>query len=207
MDDDPPLLVYRMMPGSPCTEAPEGIWPERLGRFLYDLHAVPPEFVGLRVEPVGAMRERVRASCAGLAADVLPLLEDPERDDAESMLAAYLDDDDLWVFAPCLTHRDLGPEHVLVDEHGDLAGVLDWEETGIGDPAMDFAWWLHELPDVAERALAAYGGAPDRRFLDRARYLHAISPWHEVAYGRATAQEGFVRSGLQGVRDRLVRTP
>ena len=28
--------------------AGDGVWPERLGRFLYDLHLCPPEFVGMR---------------------------------------------------------------------------------------------------------------------------------------------------------------
>ena len=63
-----------------------------------------------------------------------------------------LDDETVWRFAPCVTHGDLGPEHVLVSASGDLSGVLDWEEVGIGDPAWDFAWWVHEMPAVGERA-------------------------------------------------------
>ena len=34
--------------GVSLEEAPDGLWPERLGRFLYDLHLMPPEYVGLR---------------------------------------------------------------------------------------------------------------------------------------------------------------
>ena len=203
LDEEPPLLRYRIIAGVACDRAPHGIWPERLGRFLYDLHAVPPEIVGLRAITAAAVRERHRAECAALAPSVLPRLEEDDRSRAEAMLAAYLDDDDLWAFAPCLTHRDLGPEHVLVDPSGDLAGVIDWEEVDVGDPAVDFAWLLNGVPAQGERALAAYGGAPDRRFRERARYLHALGPWHEVRYGLEHGLEPFVGSGIDGVRHRL----
>ena len=49
--------------GPTATRAPDGIWPERLGRFLYDLHAVPPELVGLRAISVAGVRDRQRADC------------------------------------------------------------------------------------------------------------------------------------------------
>ncbi len=46
---DPVAMGYRRIEGAPYTEVgEEGMWPERLGRFLYDLHLVPPEFVGMR---------------------------------------------------------------------------------------------------------------------------------------------------------------
>jgi aminoglycoside phosphotransferase (APT) family kinase protein len=201
---DPPVMIYERIEGRPCDSVHDGIWPERLGRFLYDLHSVPPEFVGLRAVGPEDVRVAKRSECARLADLVVPRLEEPAARRATSMLSAYLGDDSLWSFAPVLTHRDLGPEHVLVDEvSGDLAGVIDWEEVGIDDPAMDFAWWLDEMPRPGERALAAYGGAPDLRFRERARVIYALMPWHEVEYGLETGQEAFVRSGLEGVVARL----
>jgi aminoglycoside phosphotransferase (APT) family kinase protein len=139
----PAAMAYRRIEGDPC-EGTEGIWPERLGRFLYDLHAVPPEFVGLRARGADDVRVEVRAEASRLRALVDQLLSVDERSRADRAMARYLDDDDLWRFAPCLTHGDLGPEHVLVTGSGDLAGVIDWEEASVGDPAWDFAWWLHE---------------------------------------------------------------
>jgi aminoglycoside phosphotransferase (APT) family kinase protein len=207
LEEEPPVMGYRKIDGVACTAVVDGMWPERLGRFLYDLHAVPPEFVGMRATTVAALRDRHRERCEALASVVIPHLEDGDRADATAMLARYLDDDELWTFAPCLTHNDLGPEHVLVDERGDLVGVLDWEEADLGDPAWDFAWWIHEMPDVGERALAAYGGAPDRGFRERARFTHAISPWHEIDHGLRTGQDAFVRSGREGAHARIVRAP
>jgi len=200
---DPPAMLYAKLEGTAADQGPDGIWPERLGRFLYDLHLVPPEFVGMRAVPPAVVRDRLREGLGRVQAQVLPLLSPDEAARGDALVSGFLDDDRLWSFATCLTHGDLQPEHVLVGAGGDLVGVLDWEEAGVGDPASDFAWWLHALPDQGERALAAYGGAPDAAFRQRARALHALMPWHDVAHGLATEQERLVADGLGEVRARL----
>jgi len=202
VDADAPAIAYRKIDGVALDEAPDGLWPERLGRFLYDLHLMPPEYVGLRGATASEVRTAMRAELDGFRDRVLPLLEAEESADVDSRFAAFVDDDDLWRFAPCLTHRDLGPEHVLVSSTGDLAGVLDWEELGVDDPVADFAWLLHEMPEEGERALSAYGGAPDPAFRTRGAVRYALMPFHEVLYGLDTDQEGHVASGVEGVRRR-----
>jgi aminoglycoside phosphotransferase (APT) family kinase protein len=202
VDADAPAIAYRKIDGVALDEAPDGLWPERLGRFLYDLHLMPPEYVGLRGATASEVRTAMRAELDGFRDRVLPLLEAEESADVDSRFAAFVDDDDLWRFAPCLTHRDLGPEHVLVSSTGDLAGVLDWEELGVDDPVADFAWLLHEMPGEGERSLSAYGGAPDPAFRTRGAVRYALMPFHEVLYGLDTDQEGYVASGVEGVRRR-----
>jgi aminoglycoside 2''-phosphotransferase len=200
---DPICMGYRRIEGVPMSAGVDGIWPERLGRFLYDLHLTPPEFVGMRSLSPDAVREDLRRELDTLGAHVLPLLGDGERATAERMLSAFLNDDDNFRFAPCLTHGDIGPEHVLVTASGDLAGVIDWGDAAVGDPVFDLAWILFAMPDEGERTLGAYGGPPDDRFLERARFSFTLMPWHEVKYGAETDQPGFVESGLAGVRERL----
>jgi len=202
VDADAPAIAYRKIDGVALDEAPDGLWPERLGRFLYDLHLMPPEYVGLRGATASEVLTAMRAELDGFRDRVLPLLEAEESAEVDSRFAAFVDDDDLWRFAPCLTHRDLGPEHVLVSSTGDLAGVLDWEELGVDDPVADFAWLLHEMPEEGERALSAYGGAPDPAFRTRGAVRYALMPFHEVLYGLDTDQEGYVASGVEGVRRR-----
>ena len=204
VSDEPPCMGYRKIDGVPFPEVgEEGIWPERLGRFLYDVHMTPPEFVGMRARTAEDVREEVRAQLAEWRARVMPLLDADERRRAIDLFEAYADDDTLWRLATCLTHGDLGPEHILVTPLGDLAGVIDWGDASVGDPVRDFAWLLRAAPLVGERALAAYGGEPDQHFRDRARFAFALMPWHEVAYGLDSEQPAFVASGLAGVRVRL----
>jgi aminoglycoside phosphotransferase (APT) family kinase protein len=201
---DPAAMSYPKLDGVPCDRAPDGAWPEQLGRILGELHRLAPDRIGLAAHPAAAHRDRVRADIARMRCHVAPLLADAERARADAMIAALLDDDRNWRFAPTLTHADLGPEHVLVSPAGDLVGIIDWEELGAGDPVGDFAWWLHAMPAPAERMLAAYGGPSDARFHVRARILFALMPWHEVEHGVVTADSSFIESGIAGVRERLV---
>lgn len=200
--EDPPAIAYRRLDGAPAAAAIDGLWPERLGRFLYDLHSVLPELVGMRAATPASVRDAERAAWADLRAEIASHVPAVDLASLDGLLAALLDDDAMWAFAPVLTHGDLGPEHVLVGPRGDLVGVIDWEEAGIGDPVADFAWWLHEMPAVGARALAAYGGASDRRFRERARLRWALMPWHEVHHGITSGHAAFVRSGLDGARAR-----
>jgi aminoglycoside phosphotransferase (APT) family kinase protein len=199
---EPPAMGYRRIPGRPAGDD-QGIWPERLGRFLYDLHLTPPEFVGLRARSAEDVRGDARTEWARLREVGAPLLSGRELRRADDLFSGYLDDDRNWRFSPCLAHNDLGPEHVLVSSNGDLVGVIDWEEVAVTDPVADFAWWLSSWPEVGERALAAYGGAPDDRFRDRARVAFARMPWHEAEYGLSGGGDTFVQSGLAGIRSRL----
>jgi aminoglycoside phosphotransferase (APT) family kinase protein len=201
--DDPLAIAYRRLDGTPATEAADGPWPERLGRFLADLHAVRPELVGMRAVTPGALRVAERLAWAAVRAEIAGVLAPADLTLLDGELAGLLDDDDKWAFAPCLTHNDLGPAHVLVGPGGDLTGVIDWEEASVGDPASDLAWWLHEMPSVGERALAAYGGAPDRAFRERARLRFALAPWHDVRHGVRSDRPAFVIDGLAGARARL----
>jgi aminoglycoside phosphotransferase (APT) family kinase protein len=202
---DPLAIVYPIIGGEPFTEVPnarDGVWPERLGRFLYDLHLCPPEFVGMRARGADAVRAERRAELEVFRERVFPLLDERERAHFGARFDGYLDDDDNWRFATCLTHGDLGPEHILVTPGGDLTGIIDWEDASVGDPVWDFAYLLHAYPDEGERALAAYGGPPDPAFGERARFGFLQMPWHEVLYGLDHGDEAFVHSGLEGVRAR-----
>lgn len=201
---DPVCMGYARIDGRPMSADVDGIWPERLGRFLYDLHLTPPEFVGFRSSTAAAVRDGLHHEVEALSAHVLPLLRPDERATAERTLVAFLEDDDNFRFATGLTHGDIGPAHVLITDAGDLAGVIDWGDVEVGDPVFDMAWIINAIPDVGKRVLGAYGGPPDDRFIERARFAYILMPWHEVKYGVETDQPDFVESGLTGVRERLI---
>ena len=198
---DPAAMVYGRIEGAPPADA-EGIWPERLGRFLYDLHMVPPEYVGMRNRGPEVDRSDLAGAIDDVRARGLALLGENERAQADAAFGAFLGDDRNWRFAPCLAHRDLVRAHVLVSELGDLAGVIDWEEVGVGDPAIDFAWILGEEPEAGERALGAYGGPPDPAFRDRCTFWFALAPWHDVLHGLDVGDDEIVERGLAEARTR-----
>jgi aminoglycoside phosphotransferase (APT) family kinase protein len=201
-DMEIPAMAYHRLAGLPLDQAPDGLWPERLGRFLYDLHLMPPEYVELRGRNASAVRAELSEELAGHRTSVLPLLAPDEAARFGERFAAFIDREDYWRFSACLVHGDIGPEHVLVSHTGDLVGVLDWEELDVGDPVSDFAWLLHARPDDGERVLGAYGGAPDQTFAERAAFRFFLMPFHEVMYGLEIDDPAFVASGIAGIRAR-----
>ena len=43
-----------------------------------------------------------------------------------------------WRFQPTVTHGDLGEEDIIISE-GHIAGIVDWTDAQVADPADDFA--------------------------------------------------------------------
>jgi aminoglycoside 2''-phosphotransferase len=80
--------------------------------------------------------------------DVLPLVAAHVR---EAITAEYRRVvDQRPAFPPALVHRDLAPEHVLVDpDSGRLTGLIDFEDATVGDPVIDLV-----------AAAQVFGGSP-----------------------------------------------
>lgn len=180
---DPWLVAYRIIRGEPLVdEDPDGV-----RAFLEALHAID-------VAAVPAPRPDWLAEYRRLAeefrAKVVPLLDVDERARGAALLA---DVETLTGFEPALTHSDLGPNHLRVRD-GRLAGVIDWGDARIGDPAIDYSWLLNvPFPDWEV----------DEELRRRALIYHRLGPWFEVHYGLFTAQPEFVESGLEAVRERM----
>jgi aminoglycoside phosphotransferase (APT) family kinase protein len=181
----PDWILTRRIAGEPFHTGAE-IGP--LGELLASLHAFDVE----RAQQLGAETHDSQTDVERLRTHVLPLLERDEQAAAE----ALLDEHAAAVYAPRLTHADLGPEHVLV-ERGRIIGVIDWTDMRVGDPAIDLAWALDASPEIA----SAY--PVDASLARRALLYHALGPWHEVHYGLFFGDTRWVESGLAGLRERL----
>lgn len=71
-----------------------------------------------------------------------------------------------------LCHNDLGDEHLMVDGNGRLAGVIDWTDAVVGDPARDLALIQFDLGlDLARDVVTAAGWERDHALWDRARWF------------------------------------
>jgi aminoglycoside phosphotransferase (APT) family kinase protein len=179
-----PLFVgYRLIRGQPLAdEDAEGV-----RAFLDALHALDPS--GLPVERRDWV-EAYRDQCAEFERLVLPLFDRVQRRQAKRLFA---DVETLVDFEPSLLHTDLGPDHLLVRDSR-LAGVIDWGDVRVGDPALDYAWLLN-VPFVG------WDVDPDLR--RRARFYHRLGPWYEAHYGLFTNQPSHVERGVAGIMERL----
>jgi aminoglycoside phosphotransferase (APT) family kinase protein len=180
---EPWVVVYRLIRGEPLVdEDPDGV-----RGFLAALHSIDVDSVPA---PRPDWLETYRERADEFRRVVLPLLDIDERPRRAAFLAEV---DTLSGFTPALTHSDLGPSHLLVRD-GRLAGVIDWGDARIGDPAIDYAWLL---------SAPFLDWDVDDELRRRARVCHRLAPWFEAHYGVFTGQPDWVRTGLAGVRSRL----
>lgn len=147
--------VVPWLPGAPADlRAPDAGQAPVLGAFLRALHGPAPADAPanpFRGVPLAARAPAVEERVARLAprTDLLtPGLLGLWRE----AVAAPLDAPRVWL------HGDLHPRNVLV-EGGAIAGVIDWGDLTVGDPATDLAaiWMLFDDPAARAAALAAYG--------------------------------------------------
>jgi hypothetical protein len=180
-----PVLVpsFEYVRGEPLVhEDAEGV-----RAFLDALHAFDTSGLPVAAED---WVEAYRNQCAEFERLVFPVLDSDRRTRARRLFG---DVETLSGFEPALLHADLGPEHLLVRD-GRLVGVIDWGDTRIGDPALDYAWLLNG-------PFADWEVDPDLR--RRARFYHRLAPWYEAHYGLFTNQPANIERGVAGINDRL----
>jgi aminoglycoside phosphotransferase (APT) family kinase protein len=98
-----------------------------------------------------------------------------------------------------LAHGDLYARHLLVDLEGQLAGVIDWGDVHIGDPAVDLSIAHSFLPPSAHPGfLDAYGAvAAPAWSVARLRAL-----WHTsmvLLYAADCGDADLLREGLRAM--------
>ncbi len=191
-----PMLPGRTACGAGLTEDRRIAAAEPLGEFLKALHAIPPaEAVrhGAGPDPISRLdvagrRPKAhellhRLAARGLIADPHPL-------------AAALDDAPAGhaVRADTLVHGDLYARHLLVDEAGRLAGVIDWGDVHLGDPASDLAAAHLLLPSAAHEAFRrAYGSVAETTWA-LARFRAVWHALHVLEYGTDAGDPDLVRA-------------
>ncbi len=98
-----------------------------------------------------------------------------------------------------LVHGDLHMRHVLVDDVGALAGVIDWDDICLGDPCIDLSLLASYLPPAARSAFVAeYGPVSDDQLV-RARVLALSLCAALAAYGHEEGLPNVAREAVAGL--------
>ena len=168
-----------------------------VGAALTALHAVPVEEARAAGVPSIDLGEELYRP---MVEACLPHLGPRGREWLEQRFAAFIAGGGSREAPRVLVHGDLGCGHVLADDAGHLAAIIDWGDALIADPAYDLAAKLANCPrGFAERVLDAYEGPasrdPDAR--RRAEFYVDVLPIWQVYYG------GDIEGGaerLAGVR-------
>ena len=176
-----------------------------IGQFLGALHGFPPEQAA---EALGVpLPERVpdpREWLEDIRMRVFPRLSATLRVAVEGGFTRYARD--RFDPPPRLVHNDLEFGHIL-ERHGRLAGVIDFSDAALRDPAADFAGILvdggwHAVDDIARFYDRPLGDG----FHERVEFHYWTAPLHHIVYGLDTGEERYVGLGRSALAQRMRET-
>ncbi len=193
---------YRKLPGIPgdiSKTVDRHRVARELGVFLERLHTYPVD----KAREAGVLEERdLLAHWRDKSREQLRRLVGPNVN--QGLLRRYLENDAPSTFdgAPSLVHNDLWAEHILVDTRsGGVSGIIDWGDTIIGDPAIDFAClyaWYGE--SWLENVLMHYTTTLDAEVFSRSRYLATCLAIRNITLGQDIGRAQWIEAGYAALQ-------
>jgi aminoglycoside phosphotransferase (APT) family kinase protein len=203
-----PFLGYRRLEGHVASdvdldEDAQAALAEPAARFLRALHDVPVDEAQTWGAPPDAFGRLDGARLERLARPGL----------ADLVARGILDDAAPWlrILEPGLAalplegprtvvHGDFYSRHILVDDGGRMAGVIDFGDLHVGHPAVDVSVAWTVLPARARAAFFAVYGGVDARVTAAARLRALTSALAQEAYGRDVGDARIQREGVLALR-------
>ncbi|MFI0370005.1 phosphotransferase [Actinomadura sp. 1N219] len=208
-DDFPwPFWGARMIPGREFADVRP---PERertalaagIGAFLRALH--DPALVreaghGLPLDPMGRAAPAIRAARTTGRLDALAELGVWERDPAVDAFLAAARERGVPAGDPVIVHGDLHVRHLLLAPDGSVAGVIDWGDVCLADPAVDLSLAYAGFGGAARDALLAGYGLPVPPGREAAARTLALNLSATLAeYAASTGREALLAESLAGI--------
>ncbi|KOR81185.1 hypothetical protein AM232_24180 [Bacillus sp. FJAT-21352] len=170
-----PFTGYKMVKGHLPVEGTKENKVEsakRFARFLKVLHSFPVKrAMRLGVQPDGMMRLNVPYRKKSLMENVSNLIKLGYFEQAHAVKDFVETLGELDVRHPIsLVHGDIHIRNVLLDDEGVLAGVIDWGDVHIGNPAIDFSFLYSYFPKEVRRAFFEIYGEIEKETESLARF-------------------------------------
>ncbi len=173
-----------------------------IGAFLTALHGFPPEQAAAAFdEPLPERAPDPRDWLEAIRMRVFPRLSATLRVAVDSGFSRYARDQ----FDPPLrlVHNDFSFDHIL-ERHGRLAGVIDFSDAALRDPAIDFAGVLasggwHAVDDIVR----FYDLPLGEGFHERVEFHHWTAALHYILYGLDRGEERYVGLGRSMLAQRM----
>lgn len=196
------VLVFKYVHGSPIDtrrmNAASAIT-QSIAKAISTIHSLPIELVqnnGLsEFSPAENIRIRVAELDRAMQSGQVPPILLQRWEDA-------LSDVSLFKYQPVVVHGSLATDTVL-EQAGEVSGILDWRKVQLGDPAIDFGWLAGESPELLESILLNYQlsrTSADGNIAKRAA-LYAELDWVRwLIHGYAVKDTAIVEEAIDGLQ-------
>lgn len=198
-------IVYSDVVGAPLVLAAVEPGPglcASIGKALAQIHELPIAVIEDQGLPVYTAEDYRQRRLTELDAGVQTGLVPPRLADRWEQ---QLENISWWRFEPTVVHGDMG-EHQLLIREGQVAGVLDWMDARVADPADDLSWLAAAAPeDVMDSVFEAYTMGRrelrDPHLLDRARLASELALLRWMMYGVRTDNADVIEDGRGMLED------
>ncbi|MFX0206061.1 MAG: phosphotransferase family protein [Candidatus Hodarchaeota archaeon] len=139
--------------------------------------------------------------------NAFPLLDTKQKKWVSQIFLEFLDEKQNFDFIPAVIHGDFDTSNVLVDPTTfEVTGIIDFEETGVYDPAGDFIFY-DEGEFFLDHLLTNYNGVRDQNFKNRMKFLYCRAGLIYIQTGLEGKIPKMVKYGIQMVNSRMKRFP
>lgn len=139
--------------------------------------------------------------------DAYPLLDTTQKNWVSQIFLEFLGEKENFDFIPTVIHGDFDTSNVLVNPKTfEVTGIIDFEETGVYDPAGDFIFY-DEGEFFLDHLLVNYNRAKDRNFKNRMKFLYCRAGLIYIQTGLEGRIPKMVKYGIQMVDSRMKRFP
>lgn len=100
-----------------------------------------------------------------------------------------------------LIHGDFGTWNMLYSD-GQITGIIDWGEAGIGDPAIDVMEIIYSMGEQSARRIFSWCRSSEKVFFRALTYL-SFSGFFDIEYGERLGDRRLIERGLVSLREKL----
>ncbi|MBN2231063.1 MAG: phosphotransferase [Candidatus Thorarchaeota archaeon] len=188
-----PFMGYQMIQGESLSRHFDSTSPvqktilgNQVGEFLSQLHAIDGSTLGIGddgfYDPKESYRE-IQVVFSKIQELIIPEVSKNEREWIEKLFHEFLDIDENFDFKPVLIHGDFDTSNILVNfETMQVTGIIDFEETRVYDPAIDFIF-LSEGVEFLTSILDSYSGMIDPQLGERVIFRNGRQPFFYILWG------------------------
>ncbi|MHA1994029.1 MAG: phosphotransferase family protein [Candidatus Hodarchaeales archaeon] len=216
LEETVPAMGYRKLPGislSKCIREYDNKCLKKLARsigfFLTQLHSVKltkkfTNYMNLNNSDFLAKYTKVwEKEYQETKSIVLPLVNSEQKKWIQALYTLFLSKIDHFSFEPTVIHGDFDTSNILVDSGScKLSGIIDFEETRIFDPAVDFLFY-REGKLFQDEILAFYGGIIDKDFQQRMQFTFSRSCIPYILYGVKNSIPSLIEAGKELLTERM----
>jgi len=214
LSSDPkiPFVGYRKISGQSlsrifhkATHEQKMLIAKQLGNFLSELHSPKIYRLNWPTEFSPAIyRNSWKKVFLETREKLFPLFSIAQKEWVTHLFTDFLEDTGNFCFTPRVVHGDLDVTNILVDSDSfRITGIIDFEETGVYDPAVDFLFF-QEGQEFIEHLQACYKGPQDSRFGQRMEFLWKRIPLIYLLTGVDHMNPRMIDAGFEMLKERMI---